>query len=324
MKKPLPQQARRTLSMPRQASTVCAMLTLALSLGGCAKSGSALASGTREFASPDAAAEALYGAAKAGDAEAVLTIVGPAAKEFLVSGDPTQDNRAFKSYIEDYDQMHRWGRLEGGDRVLIVGVENYPFPFPVRKGADGRWSFDAEGGRQEFIARRIGDNELTVMSALTAMGDAQRDYFSQSHDGSTLQQYASRLGSSPGKHDGLYWPVSGAEPESPLGPLIAEATRDGSDGATGAPEPFHGYFFRILTQQGPHAEGGARNYIMGGHLTGGFAFLAYPAEYRKTGVMSFVISQDGKLFQKDLGPQTAQVAEGLTSFDPDPSWSPVQ
>jgi hypothetical protein len=300
------------------------MLALILSLGGCARSGSGPAAGPRQFASPDAAAEALYGAAKAGDAQAVLAIVGPTAKEFLVSGDPTQDKRAFKSYIDDYDQMHRWGRLEGGDRVLIVGVENYPFPFPLRQGLDGRWTFDAEGGRQEFLARHIGDNELTVMSVLTAMADAQREYFGQPHDGSTLQQYARRVASSPGKHDGLYWPVSAGEPESPLGPLLAEATQEGSEGATGAPKPFHGYFFRALTEQGPHAEGGARSYIVDGHLTGGFAFLAYPAEYRKTGVMSFVISEGGKLFQKDLGRETAQVAEALRSFDPDPSWSPVQ
>jgi Protein of unknown function (DUF2950) len=159
---------------------------------------------------------------------------------------------------------------------------------------------------------------------LTAMADAQREYFGRPRDDSTLQQYARRFVSSPGKRDGLYWRAAEGEPESPLGPLIAQATKEGSARASGAPAPFHGYFFRLLTEQGPHAEGGARNYIVDGNMTGGFAFLAYPAEYRKTGVMSFLIDQNGRLFQKDLGPQTTSVAESLVSFDPDPTWSTVQ
>jgi hypothetical protein len=302
---------------------VCATLALACTAG-CAKTGTEPDTSPRVFASPDAAAQALYEAAKAADAQAILAIFGPTAKDLLMSDNPSQDKQAFKSYTDAYDQMHRWGELEGGDRVLIVGVKNYPFPFPLRKSADERWAFDAEGGRQEFLARRIGDNELAVMGVLTAMTDAQREYFSKPRDDSKLRQYARRFISSPGKSDGLYWPAAEGEPESPLGPLIAQATKEGFAGAAGAPAPFHGYFFRILTEQGPHAEGSARNYIVDGNMTGGFAFLAYPAEYRKTGVMSFLIDQNGELFQKDLGAQTAQVAESLASLDPDPSWSPVQ
>jgi len=323
MTKLSPQCASRTGHLLKRGLVVCAALALACTAG-CIKTATEPATGPRVFASPDAAAQALYEAAKAGDAQAVLAIFGPTSKDLLLSGDPSQDKQAFKSYTDAYDQMHRWGELEGGDRVLIVGVKNYPFPFPLRKSADGRWAFDAEGARQEFLARRIGDNELAVMGVLTAMTDAQREYFSQPRDDSKLQQYARRIVSSPGKSDGLYWPAAEGEPESPLGPLIAQATKEGSARAAGAPAPFHGYFFRILTEQGPHAEGSARNYIIDGNVTGGFAFLAYPAEYRKTGVMSFLIDQDGMLFQKDLGPQTTQVAESLVSFDPDPSWSLVQ
>jgi hypothetical protein len=323
MMKPSSQRASRTGHLLKRGLAVCATLALACTAG-CAKTGTESATGPRVFASPDAAAQALYEAAKAGDAQAVLAIFGPTTKDLLMSGDPSQDKQAFKSYTDAYDQMHRWGELEGGDRVLIVGVKNYPFPFPLRKSADGLWAFDAEGGRQEFLARRIGDNELAVMGVLTAMTDAQREYFSKPRDDSKLQQYARRFVSSPGKSDGLYWPAAEGEPESPLGPLIAQATKEGSARAAGAPTPFHGYFFRILTEQGPHAEGGARNYIVDGNMTGGFALLAYPAEYRKTGVMSLLIDQDGELFQKNLGAQTTQVAESLASFDPDPSWSPVQ
>jgi hypothetical protein len=293
-------------------------------MAGCTRTGTEPAASPRVFASPDGAAQALYEAAKAGDAQAILAIFGPASKDLLLSGDPSQDKQAFKSYTDAYDQMHRWAELEGGGRVLIVGVNNYPFPFPLRKSLDGRWAFDAEGARQEFLARRIGDDELAVMGVLTAMTEAQREYFGRPRDDSTPQQYARRFVSSPGKRDGLYWPAPQGEPESPLGPLIAQASKEDSAEAAGAPAPFHGYFFRLLTGQGPHAEGGARNYIVDGHMTGGFAFLAYPAEYRKTGVMSFLIDQDGRLFQKDLGPPTTAVAESLVSFDPDPSWSPVQ
>jgi hypothetical protein len=300
-----------------------ATLVLALAATACTKSAPESPAGLQAFASPDAAAQAVYNAAKANDTEAVLRIFGPTAKEFLITGDPTQDRQAFKAYTDDYDQMHRWGKLEGGDRVLIVGLENYPFPFPLRKSPQGRWAFDAEGGRQEFLVRRIGDNELTVMGVLNALANAQVEYYGSPQVGSTLQQYAQRFISNPGEHDGLYWSVAAGDPESPLGPLVARAAKEGLS-ASAAAAPFHGYFFRMLTEQGPHAADGARSYVVDGHMTGGFAFLAYPAEYRKTGVMSFLINQDGQLFQKDLGAQTAELAESLTSFDPDPSWSPVQ
>jgi hypothetical protein len=324
MTKLSPPTGRQVRHVLVRGPVVCATLVLAFAAAGCTKSAPESSTDAQTFASPDAAAQAVYDAAKANDTQAVVRIFGPVAKEFLVTGDPTQDQRAFKAYTDAYEQMHRWGKLEGGDRVLIIGLENYPFPFPLRKTPDGRWGFDAAGGRQEFLARRIGDNELTVMGVLDALANAQMEYYGSPRDGSPLQQYAQRFLSSPGKNDGLYWSAASGEPESPLGPLVAQAAADRSAGAAAAPVPFHGYFFRILTAQGPHAAGGARSYVIDGHMTGGFAFLAYPAEYRKTGVMSFIIDQDGALFQKDLGVQTTQLAEALSAFDPDSGWSLVQ
>jgi hypothetical protein len=220
--------------------------------------------------------------------------------------------------------MHRWGKLENGGRVLEVGAENYPFPFPLMKNADGQWSFDAETGKKEILARQIGKNELSVVEVLTTMADAQAEYFSQPHDGGKVKQYAQKFVSSEGKHDGLYWKVAEGEAESPLGPLAARASAEGYKGTAESPQPFHGYFYRILTRQGDHAEGGARNYVVNGNMTRGFAILAYPAEYRKSGVMTFLVNRERVIYQKDLGPGTAETARAIDAFDPDGTWTIVQ
>ena len=298
---------------------VGALCALLLTFGGCAKTttpAAAPTAGPKAFESPEAAAQAVYLAAKAGDTKAIVDIFGPAAQEFLISGDPTTDNQAFNAYVTQYDEMHRFGKLAEGGRVLIVGNSNYPFPFPLRKLADGRWEFDADGGRSEFLARRIGDNELTVMGVLNALAEAQVEYYSAPRDGSP-PQYAQRFSSTQGKQDGLYWPVAEGQPESPLGPLAAAAAREGYPSGSGTAAPFHGYYFRMLTSQGPAAEGGARDYLVDGRMTAGFAFLAYPADYRKSGVMSFIINQDGQLYQKDFGADTASAAQAITAYDPD-------
>jgi hypothetical protein len=295
-------------------------------VAGCAKPASheSAAAGPRSFDSPDEAARALYDAASSRDTQGVMSIFGPSAKDFLISGDATQDNAAFAAFTKAYDQMHRWGKLQGDGLVLTVGVDNYPFPFPLRHAASGKWLFDAEGGREEFLARRIGDNELTVMDVMSALADAQAEYFSVPRDGSGAQQYAQRFVSTPGTHDGLYWPGTAGDSESPLGPLLARATAEGYDASSPAPTPFHGYYFRILTEQGQHADGGARSYIVDGRMTGGFAFLAYPAEYRRSGVMTFLVDQSGRILQQDLGPETPDVAPAIRAYDPDPAWSPVE
>ncbi|HKN25679.1 MAG TPA: DUF2950 domain-containing protein [Candidatus Acidoferrum sp.] len=281
--------------------------------------------GPKTFPSPESAGKAVYSAAKAQDTNAVLAIFGREGREYLLTEDPTQDQAALKEFAGNYEQMHRWAALEGGGLVLDVGAENYPFPFPLVKTADGQWTFSTDQAKKEILARQIGENELTVIDVLNQMADAQTEYFGTTHDGSKVKQYAQRFTSSEGKHDGLYWKVAEGESESPLGPLAARASAEGyQKGTKESPEPFHGYFYRILKEQGAHAEGGAKNYVVNGSMTKGFAILAYPAEYRKSGVMTFMIGQDGRVYQKDLGPETGNTAKAMTSFDPDETWSIVE
>ena len=311
-----------------ESASIGPLLTIAVLLVfsfGCKKPSQQVSSGPMSFGSPESAGQAVYQAAKSDDANAVLAIFGPEGKEFLLTDDPAEQKAAFDAFAVDYDKMHRWGKAEGGEAVLSVGVENYPFPFPLVKNTEGQWTFSAAGAKKEFLARRIGDNELTVVDVLNEMANAQYEYFSTTHDGSKVKQYAQRFISSDGKHDGLYWKVPEGETESPLGPLSARASAEGyKKGTAESPQPFHGYFYRILTQQGSHAPGGARNYVVNATMTRGFAILAYPAEYRKTGVMTFMIGQDGRVFQTDLGPETVETAKETPSFDPDETWAVVE
>lgn len=281
-------------------------------------------SGPKTFASPDAAASAIYEAAKAGDGNALLAIFGPGATDLIISGDPVQDKAARDHFAASYDQMHRWGKLINGGMVLDVGAENYPFPFPLLRNSSGQWYFDSSDAKDEILVRRIGKNELGAIDVLNSMADAQAEYFAQAHDGSSVHQYAQKFISDEGKRNGLYWKAAEDQPESPLGPLAANASADGYGGNQQAPQPFHGYFYRILTKQGAHVHGGAKNYIVNGNMTGGFAILAYPAEYRNSGVMTLIINQDGLEFQKDLGEKTADLAKSITEFNPDDTWSPVE
>ncbi len=277
----------------------------------------------RTFATPDAAAQTLYDAAKSGDTTSILSIFSPDAKDFLLTGDAEEDKAAFNAFMSDYDKMHRWGKLDNGGQVLNIGIENYPFPFPLVKNSSGQWYFDSSEAKKEFLARQIGDNELTVVDVLNAMADAQSQYFLKAQLGSGVKQYARKFISSEGMHDGLYWKPGAGEPDSPLGPLAARASAEGyKTGAGEGPAPFHGYFFRILTAGGHNAQ--IKNYIVNGNMTGGFAFIAYPAEYRVTGVMTFMVNQDGTVYERDLGPETAADAKSITSFDPGDSWSPVE
>ena len=287
---------------------------------GCKKTEQQVVLGPKSFATPESAGQTLYLAAKADDPNAMLAIFGPEAKEFLVTEDPVQDKLAFDEFAADYERMHRWGKLEGEALVLNVGVESYPFPFPLVKSADGQWTFSTDGAKKEFLARQIGDNELTVIDVLNGIADAQTEYFSTTHDGSKVKQYAQKFFSSEGKHDGLYWKPVDGEPESPLGPLAARADAESYK----RPEPFHGYYYRILMEQGAHAQGGERNYIVKGNMTRGFAILAYPAEYRRSGVMTFMINQDRMVYQRDLGPESAEAARAIRSFEPDATWSIVE
>jgi hypothetical protein len=300
-----------------------AFLTLAVILAlsaGCGKSEQAVA-GPKMFASHEEASKAVYDAAKSGDSNTLLAIFGPDSKDLLFSGDAVQDQAGLSKFTASYDQMHRWGKLEDG-MVLNVGADNYPFPFPLLKNASGQWYFDGASAKGEILARRIGGNELAAIDVLYAIADAQAEYYSEIHDGGTQQQYAQKFVSDEGKQNGLYWKPADNQPESPLGPLAAYATADGYTSKNF--QPFHGYIYRMITKQATQAPGGAQDYIVNGNMTGGFAILAYPAEYRNSGVMSFLINQDGVVIQKDLGEKTADDAKTITEFHPDDTWKPVE
>jgi hypothetical protein len=296
---------------------------IAISVG-CNKS-QPTASGPETFASPENAGQAIYTAAKNGDGNGLTAIFGPEAKELIFSGDPVQDKAGLDLFVGRYDEMHRWSKLANGGMVLDVGADNYPFPFPLLKNATSQWYFDSNSAKQEILVRRIGGNELSTVDALNAIADAQAEYFSQTHDDSHVRQYAQRFVSDEGKQNGLYWkPADENQPESPLGPLAAYASAEGYSGHAQEPQPFHGYLYRILTKQGEKAHGGAKDYMVNGAMTRGFAILAYPAEYGNSGVMSFLINQDGVVFEKNLGENTGDTAKAISAFNPDDTWKPVE
>jgi len=277
----------------------------------------------RTFPTLEDAGTALISAAKSHDQTSLLAIFGPDAKEVISSGDAVQDNNTAAAFARAYDVMHRWRTLADGSEILLVGYDNFPFPIPLKKNAEGQWFFDTVAGKEEVLNRRIGRNELAIIDVCNAVANAQAQYFSQLHDGSTTKQYAQKFISDPGTHNGLYWQSPEGQPQSPLGPLAAFATAEGYSVKPDAHIAFHGYFFRMLKGQSNRAPGGAKNYVVDGKMTAGFAFVAYPAEYGNSGVMTFMINQDGVLLQKDLGKNTAEVVMGMSDFDPDSGWNIV-
>src|SRR5271154_37168 len=276
----------------------------------------------QQFASPEEAGNGLLAAAKSGDPNTVLAVFGPDSKDIILSGDPVADKNTAALFVGAYGVMHRWRKMPDESQILLLGADNFAFPIPLKKNAAGQWYFDAAAGREEILARRIGRNELAIIEVCGALADAQAEYFSQRHEG--VNQYALKFISDTGKQNGLYWEPQEGQPKSPLGPLAAFATKEGYSAKPNSHVPFHGYYFHMLTEQGSRAPGGAKNYVVDGKMTGGFAFIAYPAEYRNSGVMTFLINQDGMLLQKDLGKTTTEAAAAITGFDPDASWSRVQ
>jgi hypothetical protein len=296
------------------ATTRFLLLSLIISFAACNKSDNA---SPRVFASPEEAGTALLDAAKSGDQNAILAIFGPESKQIISSGDAVQDKTAVDAFVAGYGAMHRWRRMPDGAQILLVGADNFPFPIPLKKNGGGQWFFDTAAGKDEILARRVGRNELAIIDVCAALADAEAEYF-----GST-KQFALKFISDTGKQNGLYWESAEGQPQSPLGPLVAFATDEGYRAKPNSRTPFHGYNFHMLTRQGSHAPDGAKDYVVNGKMVGGFAFVAYPAEYGNSGIMTFIINQDGVLFQKDLGKTTAETAAALTEFDPDPSWAPV-
>jgi hypothetical protein len=284
-------------------------------------SGAATAAAQRNFASPEEAAQALVQAVKAHDRAATLAVLGQDATSWISSGDTAADQAAIARFVEAYDAKHHLAQQDG-KATLTLGADDFPFAFPlVRKG--GRWHFDTAAGKLEMLARRIGENELSTIKVLQAIVDAQLDYASADRDGDGVLAYARKFLSSPGKHDGLYWPVEAGQPPSPAGELLAKASSEGFKGKTGKPEPYHGYYYRPLERQGKHATSGALDYVAGGRAIGGFAVVAYPAKYGNSGIMTFIVNQDGKIYQADLGPNTQAKALNMKAFDPGQGWTPA-
>jgi len=277
------------------------------------------ATAQQSYKTPEEAVEALASASKSGDRKAVLTVLGAGAADLVSSGDDVADAADRKRVLEAYDVKHQIIR-EGADKaVLLVGDEEWPFPIPVVRKGDS-WQFDTAAGRDEILFRRIGRNELSAIQTCLAYVDAQDEYAEKGVAGSGV--YAQRIISTPGKKDGLYWPAQGGEDESPLGELAAAAAAEGYR-AGQQRIPYHGYYFKILTRQGPSAPAGEMDYIVRGKMIGGYALVAYPAEYGNSGVMTFLINHQGVIYEKDLGPNTARIASGMTAFNADSSWQRV-
>ncbi len=286
-----------------------------------AAKGASKAAIQRTFATPEDAVKALVEAVRAGDVEGMVAVIGPKSRGWLFTGDNAADAADWKRFGASYDAKSRIAKEGEAKAVLLIG-EDWPFPAPiVAKG--GKWSFDAEAGREEVINRRVGRNELDTIQTMLAIGDAQREYASKDADGNGLHDYAMRFRSSPGKRDGLYWEARPGEAASPLGPLVAKAVREGYGlkPGSGSPVPYHGYQFRILTAQGKDAPGGAYDYRVNGRLFGGFAVVAWPVIYGNSGVKTFLVNHEGVVYEKDLGSATATQAGGMQRFNPDKTWA---
>jgi hypothetical protein len=293
-------------------------LALAIGLQGAAL---AVPPGQKSFESLDDAVNALVGAFRAGDRKALLEILGPKGGPVISSGDNVADRAAYQRFVAAYDRAHR---LEGGGGkvVLHVGDDDYPLAVPLVP--DGpRWFWDTDAGDDEILFRRVGRNELATIQVCLAYVDAQREYYSRDR-GTGILEYAQRLESTKGKRDGLYWETKPGERPSPLGPLVADARAAGYvKPEPGKRMPYHGYLYRLLLAQGPAAFGGAYDYVVKGHMIGGFALVAYPAVYGVSGITTFIVSHDGTVYQKDFGPKTAQVANAMKTFNPDKTWTKV-
>ena len=273
----------------------------------------------KSFDSLDDAVNAFVAAIRAADRKALVAILGPEGQPLVSSGDDVADRAAFQRFVAEYDRAHR---LEGGGGKVVLYLGDDDFPFPIPLVPDGpRWIWDTDAGNEEILNRRIGRNELSAIEVCLAYVDAQREYYAWSPDGMGILEFAQRLASTKGKRDGLFWETKPGERPSPLGPLVAEARAAGYRRAQGGgPTPYHGYLYRPLSAQGPDAPGGAYDFVVKGHMIGGFALVAFPASYGVSGIMTFIVSHDGVVYQKDLGPKTAQVGNAMKRYNPDRTW----
>jgi hypothetical protein len=305
----------------RRLHTAGAAVILALSLligQGCASQAT--------FTSADQAVDSLVAAARSGDAGQLAKVLGPESNEIISSGDAVADKNLLDNFLKAYDEKHQLVAGKDGAMTLEVGKSDWPMPIPIVQ-EDGKWRFDTAAGKEEILNRRIGRNELSAIQSCLAVMDAQREYITMDRNADGLREYAGRFISEPGKKNGLYWPTEANEPPSPLGPLAAAAAEEGykpgqSAGTTA--RAFHGYRFRILTSQGANAPGGAMDYTANGRLIGGFALVAWPADYGNSGIMTFIMSHEGVVYQRDLGDDTDKTVASITTYDPTPDWKKVE
>jgi hypothetical protein len=295
-----------------------AFISLALSWGASFMPTFAQQPGQQTFPSIDEAGRAFFAAMKAPDDRSLMRILGPAGNDVISSGDPAEDLDARTNFTVKYEEMHRFVKEPNGTMTLVVGAENWPLPISL-VSKNGTWYFDTPAGKNEILFRRIGKNELAAIQACSDLVDAQRRYYDKA-PGGFAKQYAQKLVSDVGRHNGLYWEGTPDQFDSPIDPLIAYARQNRPVDQVGSHDPFNGYLFRILTRQGPHAPGGAINYVVDGKMTAGFAFVAYPVEYRSSGVKTFIVSKSGVIYEKDLGPNTTRLGQTMATYDPDSTW----
>jgi hypothetical protein len=302
------------ISFP-QLLAFCAVCLAVVSEAGAATSG-------KMFASPEEAVRALTTAVNNRDTNALAAIFGPLIAE-IKSPDPVQARNEFADFAARFNASNHIQHVQDDRCTLETGVDEWPFPIPIVR-TNGGWFFDTQAGKQEILNRRVGENELQAIKSLLAADEAQREYASVDRDGDEVLEYAQKLVSTPGKKDGLYWPPDLDGDISPLGPAFVSAQQEGylKDLGPGlSPQPFHGYLFKILTRQGKHAPAGSYDYIINGHMIGGFAFVAWPVSYGDSGIMTFIVNQQGKVYQKDLGPDTESIVKRMKDYDPDSSWT---
>lgn len=309
---------------PRWASgSKAAMLALLTAVFGW--TASAPAAGSREikprgFPTPEAAVQALVDAARRNDDQGLVRICGSSGEDLVRSGDDVQDAQRRAGFLAEYDAGHTVVLKFEDEAELIIGKEHWPFPVPIVK-VGKKWYFDAEAGREEILNRRIGANELRTMEVMKAFVHAQREYCAVDRDDDEVPEYAQRVMSTEGRHDGLFWAVEEGEELSPMGPLVAEAEAEGYDVQRLKQTPYHGYFYKVLKAQGPDAAGGAFSYIVGENMVAGYAMACWPAEYGNSGIMTFLVNANGIIYQKDLGEKTAEVASAMSQYNPDATWS---
>ena len=277
----------------------------------------------KAYATPEELFQALADAAKTDDSKALVSLLGTQGDSLVNSGDAVRDKQSAGKFAASYADKHSITMDGDAKATLIVGKDDWPMPIPAVKGTRG-WTLDTNSGAREILARRIGQNELDAIQVSKAMVDAERDYASEDRNADGLREYTAKFVSSPGKKDGLYWPTKEGEPPSPLGPLAAYAAGEGYKGEQGKPTPFHGYYYRLLTAQGKDAQGGAHSYIANGRMIGGFALVAYPATYGNSGIMTFIVNNDGMVYEKDLGPNTIALAKAMKTYNPDSTWKAVK